>query len=592
MRKISDVELLEIIQHNKVFSSLDKAACQSLLSRFEKITLAQGEILFKQNDLSDSLYILIEGHLIAILNTQEGKQQLIGHIGKGETVGEMGAISKQPRTLTVKATSDSILLKLTQNQLESFFKDYPKCIFHIINTVIARSQNTIKMFSENKNFKHIAILQGNIRTPLQMFLQNLKKQIQPNNNIILLTDTSLSIEKKLSQAEEEGKHLLFILSPENEKTLGDKIKHINSIYIVVDGDKEPEFSPFVLDILKGNKIHFATQYELILLHDDNIKLPKGTIHWLKLANFTLHHHIRLNDKEHYARITRNICGKAVGIVLGGGGGKGSAALGVLKAVIDSKVPIDAIGGTSAGSIIAAFYALKLNYKDTFIDFKKFIDAANKPFSLCNLTWPIASLVSAKKLTIEIKEVLNDIKIEDLWIPFFAVSCNLNAGEETVHLCGKAWEAVRASIAIPGILPPMVIDGQLHVDGGIVNNLPVDCMRALLGYESIIIGVSLSQLGYDQTNYFFPPILPFRVGFLRKLRLKYLEYIFPSYFHSFIHSLIVASAAIENTNKKSADILISPDLKKFQALNIDSSQHETLINLGYRAALEQLIKYSF
>src|SRR5579872_4224090 len=117
MYEKNNSEIIEIIKQSKIFSGIDHSASENLLSRFEKVKIDQGEILFEQNEPSDSLYILIEGHLIATLKTSDGKPKIIGIIEKGETVGEMGALSQQPRSLTIRATSDSFLLKLTQNQL-------------------------------------------------------------------------------------------------------------------------------------------------------------------------------------------------------------------------------------------------------------------------------------------------------------------------------------------------------------------------------------------------------------------------------------------------------------------------------------------
>lgn len=150
MQGISNTELIKIVQQNKIFSNVDVETSQDLLKRFEKVTLSQGASLFEQDEPSDGLYILIEGHLIASLRTQDGKQKIIGIIEKGETVGEMGALSNQLCSLTVRATADSFLLKLTKNQLEAFFKDYPSTIFHIIDIIISRSQTTIKILSEKK----------------------------------------------------------------------------------------------------------------------------------------------------------------------------------------------------------------------------------------------------------------------------------------------------------------------------------------------------------------------------------------------------------------------------------------------------------
>lgn len=588
MKKIHS-ELIKFIQQSKIFSGLDQTVCENLLSRLKIIQINQGEILFSQGEASDGLYILIEGHLIATLKTQENKQKIIGIIEKGETVGEMGALSRQPRSLTVLATSDSILFKLTHDELEAFFKQHPKLIFHIIDIIISRSQTTIKILSEKRMFKHIALIQGNPHAPIHIFINNLQKYISSKSNIVLITDPQLDLAKQITAAEEKDKILIFLLTPENKKSLGAKIDHIVGIYIIVDGDKRPHLSKFVLEMLKGDNAHFITQYELILMHENNIDLPINTIEWLKLANFTLHHHIRIEAPTGYQRLIRMIRGKSVGLVFGGGGGKAWTVIGALKAIKEFNIPIDAIGGTSAGAILAGTYALYDNIEETLINFYKHAETAKNPFNFFELTWPLISLWSSNRFSKNLIELFNQKKIEDLWITFFAISCNLNTGKEIIHRRGSLFEAVRSSSSIPGIIPPMVLNNQLHVDGGLLNNLPVDIMKSILGIESIIIAVSLTNIGEDSQRYNFPPILPFKVGLLRKLKLAYLDYKFPPYVSTFLNSLLMGSYSKEKFNKISADILINPDLKMFGAFNYEIKNANKLVDIGYQETKKALME---
>lgn len=581
-------DLIDIIQHSRIFAEIDRAATEALLPRLQKIFLSQGEILFEQGDPSDCLYILVDGQLMAMLHTNEGKQKNVGTVEKGETVGELGALSNQPRSLTIRATVDSKLLKLPRKEFEIFCKDQPSVISHIIDLIVYRSQNTLKLISQKKMYKHIAIVKANHLAPINQFLEKLIANFPKNRKFTLLetipTDTLLV--RLMEQAEQDNHSLIFVLNEENIDSV--KLHHVGGVFVVADGDIPSPFSDFCLDILSQHRTHFATQYELILVHDNHVTKPTGTKEWLNQATFTMHHHIHIGDDDAYKRIARFITGTAIGLVLGGGGHRGWACLGVIKALTDAKIPIDYVGGTSVGAIIGASYAMKFDYQQIYNDFQTISRILSNPLSFKSLTWPLISLVNAIEPTEALHTLYQDAQIEDLWLPYFGVSCNLSLGKEHIHRHGSLWECLRATAAVPGIAPPMVIDGQLYYDGGLLNNLPADYMRSLLGDESIVIAVSLAGLSsLSLKNYNFPPELPFWVTLLKKLHLGYKEYRFPSFLHTFLEALLVGSSTKEKANQLIADMLIAPDVAHFGVFKLNKTSVKKMIDLGYAATLEQL-----
>jgi predicted acylesterase/phospholipase RssA len=582
-KKLSS-DLIELLQTTELFSEIHEEVAEALLKRLQQVELATGDTLFEEGTHSDSFYILIEGHLIALLKTSEGREKVIGSIAIGETVGEMGALSEQPRSLTVRATVHSKLLKLTRAEFELFSKDHPQILMNMINYIITRSQNTLKLISEKKVYEHIAIVKGNECVDINHFYLKLKEYLPEKNNIVLLNseNPNTNLSKEISHADKSGKILVFLLTPELLKSLQAKINHVGEIYIVVKNETDPVFLEFALAMAKGQHNPIKTEVRLIILHNDDVVTPTHTIKWLTQANFTMHHHLRLNNKNEYQRLIRFITGKPVGVVLGGGGGKGWACIGALKAFLDSQIPVDIIGGTSVGALIGACYAHHLDYDKLLEDYSKLSHAADKPFALKNFSWPLISLLSSKKPTEQLMKTFGDTQIEDLWIPFYSIATNLNKGKEVIHQTGLLWECLRASMALPGIIPPVVIEGQLYVDGGILNNLPVDVMRTLLGKDAYIIAISLSKLGEDKRRYSFPPIITFRMGLMRKLGLGYKDYKFPPFFNTFLNALLIGSSAREKANKLKANLLVSPDLSSFGTLKIDILQSQKILEIGYQS----------
>ncbi len=158
-------------------------------------------------------------------------------------------------------------------------------------------------------------------------------------------------------------------------------------------------------------------------------------------------------------------------MLGGGGARGFAHLGVLRALAEAGVPIDWVGGTSIGAIIAALVAQGVSPDEALGRCREHFQALKDP------TLPLVSLLAGRRIRGRLDDAFGTLAIEDLPLPYLCISTNLSRAAQAVHERGPVAPALRASISLPGILPPMRLGNDLHVDGGLVNNLPIDVMIA-------------------------------------------------------------------------------------------------------------------
>jgi NTE family protein len=141
---------------------------------------------------------------------------------------------------------------------------------------------------------------------------------------------------------------------------------------------------------------------------------------------------------------------------------------------EAGVPFDYAGGTSMGGIVAAGVAMEWSI-DELTERVRDAFVVNKPLS--DYTLPLIALFRGARVSALLQKHFGDIRIEDLPKPYFCVSSDLTTGRDYVHRSGPLWRALRASVALPGILPPVTEGGHLLVDGGVMNNLPVDVMAA-------------------------------------------------------------------------------------------------------------------
>jgi len=225
-----------------------------------------------------------------------------------------------------------------------------------------------------------------------------------------------------------------------------------------------------------------------LLHSPRIIAPSGTGAWLTQRKLKAHHHIRLGDLRHYRRLARRMNGKSLGLVLSGGAARGFAHIGVIQALEELGVELDMMGGTSIGALIAAAYNLRPNAEEMVKIASKFASSR----TLFDYTPPFLSIMTSRKITQVFKEIFGDAMIEDFWTPFFAVSSNMSRAIPMMLTNGSVRRAIRASTAIPGVFTPMLIDNEVLVDGGLLDNFPITAAREFMGGGKLI-GILASPL---------------------------------------------------------------------------------------------------
>ncbi len=177
------------------------------------------------------------------------------------------------------------------------------------------------------------------------------------------------------------------------------------------------------------------------------------------------------DHESLARF---LTGHATGIVLGGGGARGFAHLGVLRALEEANIPIDLIGGNSMGALIGAQYACGIGFDDIRENILRFTRTGERP------SLPVISVLCGRRIERELRRLFGDATADALWRPYFAAACNLSQACTTVQDTGPLWRAVLASNSPAGLLPPVLLNGDLLVDGALLDNVPAEAMRTRLG----------------------------------------------------------------------------------------------------------------
>ncbi|MCP4132528.1 MAG: cyclic nucleotide-binding domain-containing protein [bacterium] len=605
-------ELAEIVRqrlrHNqlltmllKLFGEIDKTTLQNLEKQLRWVHLQPGEALFHQGEPGESLFLVISGRLQVIYDDDDGTRVIIGEIGRGETIGEMSVLMNEGRTANVYATRESYLVKFIKPVFQQMTKDIPEVMVKISQLLINRLRRATGSIPPTKNEINYAVIPASPDVPIVEFTRRFVDALSEYGPTMILSSGGLNEMmgmKDIAQTsadspygirlaawldEQESRYSSIVYESDSTMTPWSHrcIRMADHVIVVANADSEPVMGDIEKELYNPDGEVKIFSKTLVLLHPNNCELPSGTDRWLQKRKVDNHHHIRINWEEDYNRLARLISGNSIGLVLSGGGARGFAHIGVIRALEEAGIPIDVVGGTSMGATIGASYAIGHHYRDMLQSVKKrFID----PRSLKEYTLPIVSILRGRKLEKNIRLEHGETLLEDFWINFYCVSSNLTTSEMCVHRRGFTWKALRATSALPGIVPPVVRNNNLLVDGGAINNLPGDVMKEL--YGGFIIAVDVSNQSDLRVMYKkFPS--PWRI--LASWLIPFKKRIdVPTIKDLLVQSTMLSSVQKKKMVKREADIYLQPPVDRFNVMDMEA--YEDIAEAGYQYAKEKIAEW--
>lgn len=453
------------------------------------VTLERGRYLFRQGDPPDGAYVLVSGLLRVSVEDSKGGERTIARIRQGEILGEMALITHEVRSASISALRDCELFRLPARVFALVTEKYPRSVLNVYRTVTSRFRDSLSGPGYRDQISNIALFPATADFGLEGFSRQLAEALSGYDSVELLDSAAvdgalgrsgiaqsqahepanLRLVQWLNAQESRFGHLVYRADP-NRSTWNERcLRQADRVVLVADAAKQnlPD-----LDGIRPSGMDAGLRWSLVLVHSPDTERPTGTARWLEHCDAETVYHVRNGHSGDLARLARILSGRAVGLVLGGGGARGFAHLGVLQALEELGIPVDMVGGTSIGAPIGGWVAQGKSAAEC-------LRAAKRAFrSLIDFTLPTTALLAGKRISRMITEETANQDIEDFWLPYFCVSTNLTQSRVEVHRRGGAARAIRSSVSIPGVLPPVPERGELLVDGGVLNNLPVDVMRKL------------------------------------------------------------------------------------------------------------------
>lgn len=559
-----------------LLKDISQRAMRSAGKEARWFSLPAGQPLFLAGELADSIYFVVSGALGAFGPGND----FVGHIRAGEPVGEMalflggtdqngdGVREDKPHTGSVYALRDSEVVALSRAGWNKLVKSEPELLEGMIRIILRRLGRTGQRNVATVP-KVYTLLATSPTIDLRLRSRALREALMRFGQKVAIIDEVQGHEKPAAffdELEQNNDTVILIAAIGDTSWFKLATRQADRIWVLARGDARPSVPLMPEETSPAQRLKLV---DVLLLHPGAERRAADPQEWLAAAGANRLFHWFGDSDADAMRLARVMAGRSVGIVLSGGGARAYSHIGAIRAIREKGIPIDFAGGASMGAVLAACVAM--GWSDSEIDYrirKAFVES--NPLGDYNL--PVVGMVRGKRVNARLEEHFGETEISDLKIPFFALSTNLTSGKVHIHRSGKLRTALRATISLPGILPPVVDGEDILVDGAVLNNFPVDCMRDL--QQGFVIGsdVSGQPEGLNKEEFVRP--------------LNFWQWVARNGFSSPppIAGLLMRAATVRNDPKfghDQADLIILPDLPGIELR--DWTAYDAAVEAGYVAA---------
>lgn len=443
---------IERLRRIAFFRNLPFIVVADLATRLRHERYRQGETVFVEGGLGDSMYFIESGQVK--ISTGSGSQErVLNYLGPGNFFGEMAVLLNQRRMATVTVVIDADLWVLRKADLESLLEKYPAVALQITEELSRRLTDTIRKPVKEDIYTPVAVF-GDEPWVLAEALKRLTGErialLDMSGSGMIQHSKYLPIELVIESISprataQEVTEKMSLLAGTHDRVL---------VWLPPEG--------------------FEACVKAIQLCEAIVFIDAPAYGWVNQFAFKPTWHIAQTLGE-IGRVARYLAHRVVGLALSSGGARGLAHVGVLKVLKREGIPVDMVAGTSAGALFGGLFAAGRSIEmieDFALNFHKQLSVWN----LLDLAVPPRTgLIRGQRLLKYLRELYQDAVFEQLEIPFYAVAADVLTGEEIVLDKGSVADAVRASTSIVGILMPHHLDNRYLVDGGAVNPLPASVL---------------------------------------------------------------------------------------------------------------------
>jgi predicted acylesterase/phospholipase RssA/CRP-like cAMP-binding protein len=448
------------LRHVPLFAGIDPGLRVELAERGETVELPAGEWLFRGGDTADSMYVVLVGRIEVVIENPD--PAVIRVLGAGMAVGELALVTDAPRSASVRARRDSRLLRLGRDDFLDLLRKEESFSLALIRALGAQLRESRALTPQAAPLPAtIAVLPlagGDAAPAVAAALEE-----RLGAGTALLTEPDSDWDAHLDRAERESERVLLVAerAPGSGGWADFCMRQADRALLLADGLPAGGTEP-----AQGR-----ARAELLLTGRTG---PGVLGRWLEATGVTRGRALGTDVAGSPAlrALARSLTGRSTGLVFSGGGARGLAHIGVIDALLEAGIEIDRVAGCSMGALIGGQFAMGLDPEKIRAHCEAELIRANP---MGDYTLPLVALVRGLRAKAMVERIFGERQIEELPREFQCVSCDLVTAELVEHRRGPLFRAVGASFCLPAIGPPVVEDDRLLVDGGVLNNLPVEML---------------------------------------------------------------------------------------------------------------------
>jgi len=536
----------------------------------EWFSLPGGWPLFLAGERAEALQFVISGALIVVRPGLNGEDEIVGYVRAGEPVGEMALIGGGEHTASVYALRDTELLRIARADYDRIWRAHPALLESLARRMLLRARQP-KPELRTSAARVFTLIAASPSVAIESLARDLRGRINGLGlkcAALFEDDVTGHPATNFDDIERANDIVLIAARLQPSAWFSLALRQADRIWLFARRDARPS-RPMPLIPDENAAAQRFRLIDLVLLEEGGPAAAEPG-EWMEAVGAS--RLFRWRTPADADRLARTISGRSVGLVLAGGGARAYAHVGVLAALAEARVPVDFTGGTSMGAIIAAGVALGWSNMELDTRLRRSFVESNP---LADYRLPVVAMTYGRIVERRLAEHFGAARIEDMHLPFFCVATDLANGKQRIYRSGLVREALRASIALPGILPPVVDHESILVDGAVLNNLPTDIMGTM--HRGLTIGVDVAQAQMLHAADFANP--PGFIGWVAR--------------HGFkapppIVSLLIRTATIgidPAAGRKGCDILIAPDLGNVEIR--DWKAYDAAVHAGYEATVKML-----
>ena len=543
----------EFLRAVPMFKGLSDSQRRQLGARAEWVRVRAGEWLFRQDDAGDSLYVVRSGRMEVVI--ERPSTHVVRALRRGMVVGELALLTRERRSASVRARRDSELLRVSSTDFAELLSHEPRFSLELMRELGRQLRVSRGLEPEERLLPTtIAVMPAGRRSAREL-AESLRAELAAYGSVALMDEATAGDEPGFGAALDdlEREHERVVLVAERvdgaDPWSAFCRRQADRALLVADGAAAPRERslPAGCDVVLPGPVR-----------------PPYAAEWSAAAAPRAFHALDWGEgraRGGLERLARRLAGRSLGVVLSSGGARGLAHIGVLEELLAAELVIDRVGGSSMGAFVGAMLAMGASPAEIRERCREEL-TVRRP--LGDYAIPTVSLLRGRRArAMLIRTFGAETTIEGLPREFFCVSCDLVTGEQVVHRRGLLFEAVGASMCLPGMFPPIARDGRLLVDGGVLESLPVEAMAA--SAEGPVVAVDVGRR-------FERP----RPGRMRRSRPA-----LPALKETLARSIVLGSVETAKRARRRADVLIEPDTGACGMLDFD--RLDAMVEAGRQAA---------